>query len=102
MYLFPDFKRKTAAAPLTVHLSLESELSNFSVKERVLTTKCQVSNHLLETYPTDDIIENIAGADSKIAHYVKLSTMAPLEFCNELWLKTRRCPHVYDNYVSSM
>lgn len=53
-------------------------------------------SHLLGTYATDD---TIAETDGEIAHYVKPLTMSPLHFSYELWLKTVRRPHDYDEYV---
>lgn len=43
--------------------------------------------------------EFIAESDSKIAPFVKLSNMFPLEFANELWLRTIRRTQVLDDYV---
>lgn len=41
----------------------------------------------------------IVETDREIAPYVKLSTMLPLKFANELWPNRHRCPRSYDNYV---
>lgn len=40
-----------------------------------------------------------AETESKIAHYVKPSTISSLEFSNELRLKMLRCSHVCDKYL---
>lgn len=48
-------------------------------------------------YATDDIITE---KDSAIAHFVKLVTMSPLEFANELWLILLRWSHVFDEYIA--
>lgn len=53
-------------------------------------------NHLLHNYATDDIM---GETDIKIAPYVKLLSTSPLQFANELWIRTVRCPHLYDEYV---
>lgn len=74
----------------------KSKSSHYSVKEAVRTTFCQSVNHFLEKNATDYII---AEADSKISYYFKPSTTSTLNFANELWLKTIRCPYVYYEIV---
>lgn len=55
-----------------------------------------VVNNLLERYAKDDVITQM---ESKIARYVKRSTMLLLAFANDLWLGMLRLPQVYDKYV---
>lgn len=63
MCLVSFFKKKPAAAALTVRLSFKAKSLRKSVKERILTTENLVINHLLEKYATED---SIAAADTKI------------------------------------
>lgn len=65
--------------------------SHYGIKERVLKAYSQVPNRLLKTYTPDYII---AETDSGIARFLKHSTMSQLEFSNELWMETMRCPHI--------
>lgn len=69
MWLFLYSIETSAAIALTARLSLESKLFHYTVDEGVLTAFCQVVNHLLETYATNDII---AESNREIARYIKL------------------------------
>lgn len=92
IWLLPYFMKMLAAAVLTARLSLKSKSSHHSYKE-VLTTYCQVVNHLLETYPRDDII---AEMDSRVARYIRPSNISPLQFANERWPRKLWCLQVSD------
>lgn len=94
---FQYFLKKSAAAALSVRLRLKSKWLQYSIKEGVLTTYCQLHNHLLDKYVTENFISE---TDGKITHYVKPSTLWSLEFENERLLKTLRCSNIYDEYVS--
>lgn len=96
MSLFPKFMKSLVAAAFTLHLSVKPKSWHYSVKEGALTTYYQVVIHLSETYATDNVI---IEKDSEITRYVKPTTMLPLEFGNALWLKTLRCPQVYNKHV---
>lgn len=76
-WFFPKFMRKSEAAALVALFSLESELLHFSVEQGVLTTYCQMFNHILDTYDTVNVIAKVV---SELAGYVKTSNMSPLEF----------------------
>lgn len=72
---------KSSAATSTSPLSLNAIYLNHDVKEGVLTTYGKVVNHLLETYATENIIEE---TQSDIALFVKPWRRGPLECSNEL------------------
>lgn len=90
--VLPYVMKMSAATALMTRLSLKSKSSNYSAKENVLTTNCQVMNHLMETYAMDGIL---AETDSKTARNIKLSTVSPLDSGNGLWIMKLRCPYVH-------
>lgn len=57
---------------------------------------CQAENHLLESNFTQNII---AETYSAIYSFFKLLITSPLEFANELWIKTLGRPYAYDKNV---
>lgn len=96
MWLFPYFIEKLAAEALMEQLSLKWKSWHHSLKEAVLTTRCQLLNYVLEACGTDDII---AEKDKEISRYIKLLTTLQLNFGTEPWHKTFRHPLVNDIYV---
>lgn len=72
-------------------LLLKSSSRHGSVKEGLLTSYKQVVNQILETYETKDII---AEADTKTVRFPPSINMSSLQYANDLWIKTLRCPQV--------
>lgn len=95
MSIFLYFIRKASAAAFTARLSLMSKSSHCSLKQGSTDKIYQVVNHLLEAYPTDDII---VKRNSQIACHIWPFNKSQLEFANDLSLKTFTCPP-YAKYV---
>lgn len=88
--------KKTAAAALTVRLSLKSRSLHARIKEGMLISYVQVINHLLKTYAMKDII---AKAGWEIFRFNQPPSMSPFQFADIQSKNTLHCPQVFDEYV---
>lgn len=96
MWLVPHFMKRPAVAATTARLSLNPKSSKNRTKEGILTTYRQVANHLLETYVTDDVIDE---ADKDILRFTQPPNTPTLQFGDTRWMKTLQVLHVYGEYV---
>lgn len=87
--------KKPAAAALNTRIALYLKLKR-ARKEGKLASDCEVVNFLLETYATDDIIEEM---DAVILYFEQPSHTPPTEYLEALWNKAQRCDRTHDEYV---
>lgn len=89
LWLFQYFLRDPAKASLTARLGRPHERGSKAGK---LTSYCQVVNHLLRTFATDDII---AEAEADLTRCVQTDKMTEAQFEALLWKKALRCGSVF-------